>query len=104
MDGDEMKNKFEDAIKLLEDNDVYYDMVEHPPAVTTEEADKFIKGKVGCGTKTMFMTDQKKRHFYMLIMDDKNRLNTKTLFFKTKDLFKIARAMCYEVNFIDINK
>lgn len=72
-----MKNKYEDAIKLLEDNGIKYESVKHPPAVTTEDADKFIEGKVGCRTKTMFMTDQKKRHFYMLVMDDKDRLDMK---------------------------
>ena len=72
-----MKNKYEDAIKLLEDNGVAYEIVEHPPAYTTEEADKFIEGKIGCRTKTMFMTDQKKRRFYMLVMDDKDRLYMK---------------------------
>ena len=72
-----MKNKYEDAIKLLEDNGIEYESVKHPPAFTTEDADKFIEGKIGCRTKTMFMTDQKKRHFYMLVMDDKDRLDMK---------------------------
>lgn len=72
-----MKNKYEDAIKVLEDNGIKYEAVEHPPAFTTEEADKYIEGKIGCRTKTMFMTDQKKRRFYMLVMDDKDRLDMK---------------------------
>ncbi len=72
-----MKNKYEDAIKVLEDNGIKYEAVEHPPAFTTEDADKYIEGKIGCRTKTMFMTDQKKRRFYMLVMDDKDRLDMK---------------------------
>lgn len=51
-----------------------YDMVDHPAAETTEEADRYIAGHEGVRTKTMFLRD-KKKHFYLLIMDDKKRLD-----------------------------
>lgn len=53
---------------------ISYDMVDHPAAETTEEADRYIAGHEGVRTKTMFLKD-KKKHFYLLIMDDKKRLD-----------------------------
>lgn len=51
-----------------------YNMVDHPAAETTEEADHYIAGHEGVRTKTMFLKD-KKKNYYMLVMDDKKRLN-----------------------------
>ena len=53
---------------------ISYEMVDHPAAETTEEADKYIEGHIGVRTKSMFLKD-KKKHFYLLIMDDKKRLD-----------------------------
>lgn len=44
--------------------------MEHEPALTTEQADRFIEGIEGVRTKTMFLTNKKKRNFYLVIMDD----------------------------------
>lgn len=52
-----------------------FELVEHEPAVTTELADKFIEGIEGVRTKTLFLTDQKKRRFYLIIMDDGKMLD-----------------------------
>ena len=41
----------------------------------TEHADKFIEGIEGIRTKTMFLTNKKKNKFYLIIMDDKKRLD-----------------------------
>lgn len=49
--------------------------MEHEPALTTEQADSFIEGIEGVRTKTMFLTNKKKTEFYLLIMDDKKRLD-----------------------------
>ena len=54
---------------------ISYQTVEHPAVFTTEDADKYIEGLEGVRTKTMFMTDKKKKHFYLLIMDDNKRLD-----------------------------
>lgn len=50
-------------------------IVEHEPALTTEQADKFIEGIEGVRTKTMFLTNRKKKNFYLVIMDDAKRLD-----------------------------
>ena len=73
-----------DQYKMVKDKldelDIEFKIVEHPPALTTEEADKFIEGHEGVRTKSMFLTDRKKRNFYLVILDDYKRLDM--------DLFK----------------
>lgn len=73
-----------DQYKMVKDKldelNIEFKIVEHPPALTTEEADKFIEGHEGVRTKSMFLTDRKKRNFYLVILDDYKRLDM--------DLFK----------------
>ena len=54
---------------------IQFKIVEHEPAYTTEEADKYIKGHDGVRTKTMFICNKKKTNYYMIIMDDSKRLD-----------------------------
>lgn len=61
--------------KHLKNLDISYDIVEHPPAFTTEEADRYIEGYEGVRTKTMFLTNKKKTAYYLLIMDDQKPLD-----------------------------
>ncbi|PQD96726.1 prolyl-tRNA editing protein [Pradoshia eiseniae] len=56
-----------------------YEIVEHPPALTTEEADNYIVGKEGVRTKTLFLTNKKKTAYYLVIMDDAKRLDMEYL-------------------------
>ncbi|WP_105113361.1 prolyl-tRNA synthetase associated domain-containing protein [Streptococcus suis] len=61
--------------KTLADLGMDYTIVEHPPALTTEEADCYIEGLEGVRTKSMFLTNKKKTAFYLLIMDDNKQLD-----------------------------
>ncbi len=54
-------------------------MVEHPTALTTQEADYYIEGMEGVRTKSMFLTNKKKTAFYLLIMDDQKQLDMESL-------------------------
>ena len=54
---------------------IQFKIVEHEPAYTTEEADKYIEGHEGVRTKTMFICNKKKINYYMIIMDDSKRLD-----------------------------
>lgn len=63
------------VFELLDELDIDYQIVEHPPAFTTEEANQYIVGIPGVRTKTMFLTDKKKKHFYLVIMDDARPLD-----------------------------
>lgn len=67
----------ENKLKELE---IDFKIVDHPPATTTELADKYIEGHDGVRTKSMFLTDRKKKNFYLVILDDYKRLDM--------DLFK----------------
>lgn len=68
----ELFDKVDDTLKALA---IDYQLVEHEPALTTEQADQFIEGIEGVRTKTMFLTTRKKNHFYLIIMDDTKRLD-----------------------------
>lgn len=65
---------YDQIMNELKRLNISYDMVDHPAAETTEEADKYIAGHEGVRTKTMFLKD-KKKNYYLLIMDDQKRLD-----------------------------
>ena len=44
----------------LDELGIEFDVVEHPPAFTTEQADSYIEGLEGVRTKTMFLTNKRK--------------------------------------------
>ena len=69
----------EQVFKELEKMGIEYEVANHPPAFTTQEADAYIEGKEGVRSKTMFMSDKKKRNFYLLILDDSKRLDIKKI-------------------------
>lgn len=66
---------FEQAMNILNDLGIGYQLVEHEPAVTTEIADKVIEGIDGVRTKTLFLTNRRKTSFYLVIMDDAERID-----------------------------
>ena len=57
----------------LQELGITFDVVEHPPAFTTEQADKYIEGMEGVRTKSMFLIQQEENQYYLLIMDDKKK-------------------------------
>lgn len=68
----EPAKQVEEALKKM---NISYQLVQHPVAHTTEEADHFIEGIEGVRTKTMFLTNKKKTACYLLVMDDAKRLD-----------------------------
>ena len=66
---------YQKVADTLNELGITFQIVEHEPALTTEQADRFIEGIEGVRTKTMFFTNKKKRNFYLVIMDDAKRLN-----------------------------
>ena len=75
------------VVEKLDELAISFEVVEHEPALTTEQADSFIEGIEGVRTKTMFLTNKKKTAFYLVIMDDKKRLDMELL----KDLIGANR-------------
>ena len=66
---------YQKVADTLNELGITFHIVEHEPALTTEQADHFIEGIEGVCTKTMFLTNKKKRNFYLVIMDDAKRLD-----------------------------
>lgn len=69
-------NEVKDILKKMNIN---YDIVNHPPAWTTEEADKYIEGYEGIRSKTMFMAGKKDRNFYLMILDETKKMDIKKI-------------------------
>lgn len=67
---------YQELLDELQKLDIKYEMVDHPAAKTTAEADVYIAGKIGVRTKSMFLKD-KKKNFYLVIMDDAKRMDFK---------------------------
>lgn len=68
-------NLYKKVEETLRSFEIPFEIVEHEPALTTEQADHFIEGIEGVRTKTMFLTNKKKTAYYLLIMDDHKRLD-----------------------------
>ncbi len=69
-----------DEIKSrLDAYNINYKIIEHPPAHTNELADKYIEGHEGVRTKTLFLTDEKKKKFFMFVLDEDKSLDLKVL-------------------------
>ena len=66
---------YQQVSNKLQELRIIYDVVEHPPVFTTEQADSYIEGMEGVRTKSMFLTNRKKTQYYLLIMNDKKRLD-----------------------------
>ena len=64
---------------LLTNMKIPFEVVEHPPVLTAEEADKYIVGKEGVRTKTLFLTNQKKNTYYLIVLDDAKQLDMRYL-------------------------
>lgn len=71
--------QYQIVCEALKKMNISYDLVEHPAALTTEEADRYIEGKEGVRTKTLFLCNRKKSAYYLVIMDDAKRLDMKKL-------------------------
>ena len=66
---------YQQVANKLQELGITFDVVGHPPVFTTEQADSYIEGMEGVRTKSMFLTNRKKTQYYLLIMDDKKRLD-----------------------------
>ena len=66
---------YQKVVDQLNELGITFQIVEHEPVLTTEQADRFIEGIEGVRTKTMFLTNKKKRNFYLVIIDDAKRLD-----------------------------
>lgn len=69
----------EEVYKYLDKLNIGYQVVNHPKAYSTEDADKYIEGYEGVRTKTMFLYNKNKTNFYLIVMDENKRIDFKKL-------------------------
>lgn len=91
-----------DRYKTVEEHlnalNIPFQLVEREAALTTEQADRFIEGIEGVRTKTMFLTNKKKTQFFLVIMDDRKRLDMKAFgnLTQTKGIQMASENSLYE--------
>ena len=66
---------YQQVANKLQELGITFDVVEHTPVFTTYHSDSYIEVMEGVRTKSMFLTNRKKTQYYLLIMDDKKRLD-----------------------------
>ena len=57
------EENMDSVFKYLDNLNIKYEVVYHPAVITTDEADKYVEGKEGVLTKTLFMAGKKDRNF-----------------------------------------
>jgi len=63
----------------LKELNIKYDVLEHPPALTTADADEFLEGMEGVRTKSIFLCNKKSTSYYLIVMYASKRLDMKGL-------------------------
>ena len=71
--------KMKEVLETLKNMNINYKIVNHPPAYTTELADKYVEGHEGVLSKTLFLAGKKDRNVYLVILDDKKKVDLKQL-------------------------
>lgn len=67
-----------DLFKLLDDFQIAFELYEHPPLFTVEEASEFNRSVKGGHSKNLFLKDKKNQFFLISVIDTK-RVDLKTL-------------------------
>ncbi len=71
--------KADDIKKRLNDLNIPFNIVYHPPTLDIKEADEYIKDYEGVRTKSLFLTDNKKKKFFLFVLDEEKPLDLKKL-------------------------
>lgn len=74
-----MNEKIQKVINLLESHDIVFKMVEHNPVYTIEEVKKLHLPHSDAIAKNLFVRDDKKRHYYLLVVNENKRVHLKSL-------------------------
>ncbi len=64
--------------KLTEMN-IEYRIIEHPPALTMDDANRFIEGEEGVKTKTLFLCNKKSKAYFLVVTDESKAIDMKQL-------------------------
>ncbi len=64
---------------FLKKNEVEYILHEHPAVFTCEESAKYCSHIPGVSSKNLFLRDEKKQRYFLVILDSKKRADLKKL-------------------------
>lgn len=73
-----MMNKLE-IIKMLNNSEIQYSIIEHPPAETIEEINCFNLPDSETIVKNLFLRDDKKKNYYLVVVCKDKTVNLKEL-------------------------
>lgn len=73
-------NSSEGVLSYLDINGINYTLHEHIAVFTAQEAELHTSHINGLACKNLLLNDQKKRHFYLLILPARKSANLKVLF------------------------
>lgn len=65
------------VIEELRRAGVQYQLLNHPPVYTAQEADRYVQGHQFARTKNLFL--RARQEFYLVIVDEKKRLDLRAL-------------------------
>lgn len=68
-----------EIIDYLNENKIKYEIAEHPAVYTVEEADALNLPHPEAGTKNLFLRDDKKRRYYLVVARENVSINLKEL-------------------------
>ena len=83
-------DKIKEVLETLKKMKINCKIINHPPAYTTELADKYVEGHEGVLSKTLFLAGKKDRKFYLVILDDNKKVDLKSLGEITEDRLHFA--------------
>lgn len=65
--------------EFLKNNNIDYVLHEHPAVYTCEEAREHCSHVPGAASKNLFLRDDKKRRYFLVILDSKKKVDLKAL-------------------------
>ena len=69
--------KKEELYEILKENNIEFEKVDHAPAYTVEDIISFNLSNPEWGAKNLFLRDDKKRNYYLLVAPEEKQINIK---------------------------
>ncbi len=66
-------------LKFLDQNNLSYSKVEHPPVFTCEQAERLVPKQLGADTKNLFLRDGKGKQHFLLVVSSSKGVDLKAL-------------------------
>ncbi len=61
----------------LQEQGIPFRTIKHPAVFTAEQADHYVQGEQFVRTKNLFLTTSKHNHYYLVLIEEHKRLDTK---------------------------